>query len=297
MAKVAWIGLGVMGYPDGGHILRKGGHERDRLQPHRRQGRRLGRPSTGRPHRTDAARCGAATPISCSPASATTTTCARSRSARRRIRRRMKPGAIFIDNTTASAERRPRALRRGQGEGHRLSRRAGLRRPGRRAERRAHGNGAAATRTYSSARKPVHRSLCAHGDAASDRRARGSSTKMVNQICIAGLVQGLAEAINFAQKPGLDIAAVHGVDLQGRGAVVADGQPLARPWSRASSTSASPSTGCARTCGSARRGARNGASLPVTALVDQFYAEVQRMGGNRWDTSSLIARLNQANKA
>ena len=66
------------------------------------------------------------------------------------------------------------------------------------------------------------------------------------------------------------------------------------PWSRASSISASPSTGCARTSPSAsrRRGA-NGAELPVTALVDQFYAEIQAMGGGRWDTSSLIARLER----
>ena len=82
--------------------------------------------------------------------------------------------------------------------------------------------------------------------------------------------------------------------LQGRGAVLADGEPLQDHGRPASSISASRSTGCARTCRSASaRRARTARSLPVTALVDQFYAEVQKMGGKRWDTSSLIARLER----
>ena len=120
---------------------------------------------------------------------------------------------------------------------------------------------------------------------------------MVNQICIAGLVQGLAEGIHFAKKAGLDIEKV--IEVISKGA--AQSWQMENRWQdderRASSTSASPSTGCARTWHLPRRGRRNGAQLPVTALVDQFYAEVQAMGGKRWDTSSLIARLNQANKA
>ena len=122
----------------------------------------------------------------------------------------------------------------------------------------------------------------------------GQLTKMVNQICIAGLVQGLAEGIHFAKQAGLDVEKVDRRHLQGRGAVLADGKPLQDDERRASSTSASPSTGCARTSASAStRRARNGAHLPVTALVDQFYADVQAMGGGRWDTSSLLKRLEQ----
>ena len=119
----------------------------------------------------------------------------------------------------------------------------------------------------------------------------GQLTKMVNQICVAGLLQGLAEALHFAQCAGLD----------GEAAMQVIGKGAAQSWhwktaTRAcwpeSSTSASPWTGCARTCRSCLAEARrNGAQLPVTALVDQFYAEVQAMGGGRWDTSSLIARL------
>jgi 3-hydroxyisobutyrate dehydrogenase len=119
----------------------------------------------------------------------------------------------------------------------------------------------------------------------------GQLTKMVNQICIAGLVQGLAEALDFATRAGLDGKAV--VDLIKNGAAqswqmenrhetMLAGEfdfGFAVEWMRKD---------LAICMAEARR---NGASLPVTALVDQFYAEVERMGGKRWDTSSLIARL------
>jgi 3-hydroxyisobutyrate dehydrogenase len=120
----------------------------------------------------------------------------------------------------------------------------------------------------------------------------GQLTKMVNQICIAGLVQGLAEGIHFGKKAGLDIEAVLDViskgaagswQMENRGKTMNQGKfdfGFAVDWMRKD---------LAIVLGEARR---NGASVPVTALVDQFYAEVQRMGGNRWDTSSLIARLD-----
>ena len=119
----------------------------------------------------------------------------------------------------------------------------------------------------------------------------GQLTKMVNQICIAGLVQGLAEALNFAQKAGLDGAKV--VDVISKGAAqswqmdnraltMLDGKfdfGFAVDWMRKDLSIVIDEA----------RG--NGARVPVTALVDQFYAQIQAKGGNRWDTSSLIDNL------
>jgi 3-hydroxyisobutyrate dehydrogenase len=119
----------------------------------------------------------------------------------------------------------------------------------------------------------------------------GQLTKMVNQICIAGLLQGLAEGLDFGRRAGLDGRAVVEAISQGaaqswqmdnRHETMLDGEfdfGFAVEWMR-------------KDLGIALDEARrNGASLPVTALVDQFYAEVDAMGGRRWDTSSLIARL------
>jgi 3-hydroxyisobutyrate dehydrogenase len=119
----------------------------------------------------------------------------------------------------------------------------------------------------------------------------GQLTKMVNQICIAGLVQGLAEAIAFGQKAGLDMnlalevigkGAAQSWQLDNRGKTMVTDKfdfGFAVDWMR-------------KDLGLLLDEAkRNGARLPVTALVDQFYADVQDMGGNRWDTSSLIKRL------
>ena len=119
----------------------------------------------------------------------------------------------------------------------------------------------------------------------------GQLAKMVNQICIAGIVQGLSEAIAFGQRAGLDMNQV--LDVIGKGAaqswqmdnrgktMVADQFEFgfAVDWMR-------------KDLGLVLDEAkRNGARLPLTALVDQFYADVQHLGGNRWDTSSLIRRL------
>lgn len=119
----------------------------------------------------------------------------------------------------------------------------------------------------------------------------GQLAKMVNQICIAGLVQGLAEAIAFGQRAGLDMPAVLDVIGKGaaqswqmdhRGKTMAEGRfdfGFAVDWMR-------------KDLGLVLDEARhNGARLPVTALVDQFYADLQAQGGGRWDTSSLIRRL------
>jgi 3-hydroxyisobutyrate dehydrogenase len=122
----------------------------------------------------------------------------------------------------------------------------------------------------------------------------GQLAKMVNQVCIAGLLQGLAEGIAFGQKAGLDMKLVLEVigkgaaqswQMDNRGTTMADDQfdfGFAVDWMR-------------KDLGLVLDEARsNGAKLPVTALVDQFYADVQAMGGRRWDTSSLIRRLTRS---
>jgi 3-hydroxyisobutyrate dehydrogenase-like beta-hydroxyacid dehydrogenase len=121
----------------------------------------------------------------------------------------------------------------------------------------------------------------------------GQLTKMVNQICIAGVVQGLAEGVHFAQRAGLDVDAV--VDVIGKGAAqswqmdnraptMARGEfdfGFAVEWMRKDLGIVLDEAG------------RNGAMLPLTALVDQFYARVVERGGRRWDTSSLVQLLQE----
>jgi len=121
----------------------------------------------------------------------------------------------------------------------------------------------------------------------------GQLTKMVNQMCIAGVLQGLAEGLNFGRAVGLDLAAV--VDVISKGAAqswqmenrhktMAAGEfefGFAVDWMRKDLDIA------------LTEGRKVGVPLPLTALVDQFYAEVQAQGGGRWDTSSLLARLSQ----
>jgi 3-hydroxyisobutyrate dehydrogenase len=121
----------------------------------------------------------------------------------------------------------------------------------------------------------------------------GQLTKMVNQICIAGLVQGLAEGLHFAERAGLDVGAV--VEVISKGA--------AQSWQmdNRSKTMIAASFDFGFAVNWMRKdlaicleeARRNGATIPVAALVDQFYAEVQAQGGGRWDTSSLIARLGR----
>ncbi|NBC33741.1 MAG: NAD-binding protein [Alphaproteobacteria bacterium] len=203
----------------------------------------------------------------------------------------MAPGAVFVDHTTASAE---------------LAREL---------------DAAAGTRGLAALDAPVsggqagaekgQLTVMVGGDAAAFARAEpvmahygkavtlmgpagaGQLTKMVNQICIGGLLQGLSEALNFAQKAGLDAekavaviskGAAQSWQMENRAATMLRGEfdfGFAVDWMRKD---------FAICLDEARR---NGARLPVTALVDQFYAGVQAMGGNRWDTSSLIQLLRQ----
>ncbi|MFN5513085.1 MAG: NAD(P)-dependent oxidoreductase [Burkholderiales bacterium] len=203
----------------------------------------------------------------------------------------MKPGALFIDHTTASAE----------------------------VARELHAQACALGLDFIDA--PVsggqagavngQLTVMCGGDEASVERARpvamafsraftrigppgaGQLAKMVNQICIAGLVQGLSEGIHFGQSAGIDMKLVLDVigkgaaqswQMDNRGKTMVDDQfdfGFAVDWMRKD---------LGLVLSEARR---NGASLPVTAVVDQFYADVQNMGGNRWDTSSLIRRLRR----
>ena len=124
----------------------------------------------------------------------------------------------------------------------------------------------------------------------------GQLTKMVNQICITGLVQSLSEGIHFAKQAGLDVEKVIDViskgaasswQMQNRWKTMRDGQfdfGFAVDWMRKDLGIAMAEAG------------NNGAKLPLTALIDGYYAEVQQMGGRRWDTSSLIARLEKPAK-
>jgi 3-hydroxyisobutyrate dehydrogenase-like beta-hydroxyacid dehydrogenase len=120
----------------------------------------------------------------------------------------------------------------------------------------------------------------------------GQLTKMVNQVAVAGVLQGLSEALAFGQKAGLDMEKVLAVISKGaaqswqmdnRGSTMVQDKfdfGFAVDWMRKDLD---------LVLAEARR---NGASMPSTAMIDQFYADVQKMGGRRWDTSSLIKRLN-----
>ncbi len=201
----------------------------------------------------------------------------------------MRSGAIFVDHTTASAsvarELHAAAARRGVAfidapvSGGQAGAQNGLLTLMCGGEQAAFDAAAPAAQAFS-------RAITLLGDSGA-----GQLAKMVNQICIAGLVQGLSEGIAFGQRAGLDMAQV--LEVIGKGAaqswqmdnrgktMVADQFEFgfAVDWMRKD---------LGLVLDEARR---NGARLPVTALVDQFYADVQQMGGARWDTSSLIKRL------
>jgi len=201
----------------------------------------------------------------------------------------MKPGAIFVDHTTASADvaRELSAVAQSKGlqfidapvSGGQAGAQNGMLTV-------MCGGDAQAFEAVKPVAMAFSRAFTLLGESGA-----GQLAKMVNQICIAGLVQGLSEAVAFGQRAGLDMNQV--LDVIGKGAaqswqmdnrgktMVADKFDFgfAVDWMR-------------KDLGLVLDEAkRNGARLPVTALVDQFYADVQLMGGNRWDTSSLIKRL------
>ncbi len=289
MSKVAFIGLGVMGYPMAGHIRTKGGHD---LTVYNRT------PGKAQAWVAEFGGTAAPTPKEAASGADFVFCCVGNDNDLREVTtggdgafHALKPGAIFIDNTTASANvaRELYAAAR---------------------ERGAHFLDAPVSGGQAGAQNGLL-TVMVGGDADAFAKAEpviahyaravkllgtsgaGQLTKMVNQICIAGLVQGLSEGIHFAQKAGLDVAGVietiskgaaQSWQMENRWKTMNDGQfefGFAVDWMRKDLS----------ICLDEAR--RNGAHLPVSALVDQFYSEVQSMGGNRWDTSSLIALLNR----
>lgn len=289
MAKVAFLGLGVMGYPMAGHLKNKGGHE---VTVYNR--------TTAKAEKwaTEHGGAFAATPAEAAADKDFVFACVGNDDDLRAVTlgsegafSTMKKGAVFIDNTTASAEvaRELDAAAKAAGFGF---------------------IDAPVSGGQAGAENGVLTVMCG-GDQATFDKAKpiidsyarmvglmgpagaGQLTKMVNQICIAGLLQGLAEGIHFGKKAGLDIGKV--IDVISKGAAgswqmenryqtMNDGKydfGFAVDWMR-------------KDLGICLEEAdNNGAKLPIVALVDQFYKEVQEMGGKRWDTSSLLARLER----
>jgi 3-hydroxyisobutyrate dehydrogenase-like beta-hydroxyacid dehydrogenase len=289
---VAWIGLGVMGFPMAGHLLKQGGHE---ITVYNRTSAKaaawVAEHGSGRAADTPAAAALSADFVFCCVGNdddlRTVTT------GEHGAFKGMRAGATFIDHTTASAEvaRELNATARARGIAFLDAPVSG-------------GQAGAQTGTLT---------VMVGGDADPFERAKpliasyaravnrigpsgaGQLTKMVNQIAIAGLLQGLSEAIAFAEAAGLDLdlvmqtiskGAAQSWQMDNRWKTMHEGKfdfGFAVDWMRKD---------LAICRGEAKR---NGAKLPVTVLVDNYYAEIQAMGGGRWDTSSLIALLKARN--
>jgi 3-hydroxyisobutyrate dehydrogenase len=288
MAKVAFLGLGVMGYPMARHLRAKG-HEVTVYNRTAAKAERWASENGGR---------AAGTPREAAEGQEIVFACVGNDDDLRQVTigpdggfEGLAAGAIFVDHTTASAEvaRELDAAARARGaafidapvSGGQAGAENGV------LTVMCGGDGDAYARA-----EPVIMSF-ARACRLMGPAGSGQLTKMINQICIAGLVQGLAEGIHFGKKAGLDIEAVLDViskgaagswQMENRGKTMNQGKfdfGFAVDWMRKD---------LSIVLGEARK---NGASLPVTALVDQFYADVQKMGGRRWDTSSLIARLDR----
>jgi len=289
MAKVAFLGLGVMGYPMAGHLKTKGGHELTVYNRTAAKAQEWVKEFGGR---------AAPTPEEAAAGQDFVMMCVGNDNDVREVAlgqngayAGVTRGAVFVDHTSASAEIARELYAEAKKRGFDFV-------------------DAPVSGGQAGAQNGVLTVMCG-GDAEPYGRAEkviaayarmckligpsgaGQLTKMVNQICIAGLVEGLAEAIHFAKKAGLDIEAViqtiskgaaQSWQMENRYKTMNEGKfdfGFAVDWMRKD---------MAICLAEARR---NGANLPVTALVDQFYAEVQKMGGRRWDTSSLIARLDR----
>jgi 3-hydroxyisobutyrate dehydrogenase len=289
MAKVAFCGLGVMGFPMAGHLAKKGGHE---VTVYNR---------TGAKAEKWVAQYGgksAPTPKAAAAGQDFVMTCVGNDHDVRQVMlgadgifAGARKGAIVVDHTTASAEIARELYAEAKKRGFNFV-------------------DAPVSGGQAGAENGVLTVMCG-GDAGPFAAAEnviaayaracnllgqpgsGQLAKMVNQICIAGIVQGLAEALHFAQKADLDIekliatiskGAAQSWQMENRYKTMAAGKfdfGFAVDWMRKD---------LAICLAEARR---SGAHLPLTALVDQFYSEVQKMGGKRWDTSSLIALLQR----
>jgi 3-hydroxyisobutyrate dehydrogenase len=288
MAKVAFLGLGVMGYPMAGHLVAKG-HEVTVYNRTAEKAEAWSRQHGG---------AHAGTPAEAASGAEFVMACVGNDDDLRSVvlgeagaLAGMDRGAVFVDHTTASANvaRELHALAKDKGLGF--------------VDAPVSGGQAGAENGVLAIMCGGDEDVFARAEPVMQAYGRsirrlgpagaGQLTKMVNQICIAGLVQGLSEALNFAVKSGLDGEQV--IDAISAGAagswqmmnrhktMLADKYEhgFAVNWMR-------------KDLGIALDEAkRNGARLPVTALVDQFYGEVQDMGGGRWDTSSLMKRLQR----
>ncbi|MBL8381772.1 MAG: NAD(P)-dependent oxidoreductase [Burkholderiales bacterium] len=284
--KTAFLGLGVMGYPMAGH-LKRAGHA---VTVYNRTA------AKGAAWAAEFGGASAPTPREAAVDCDVVACCVGNDDDLRSVVlgadgafAGMKPGAVFVDHTTASAnvarELAAEAARRGL----------------RFIDAPVSGGQAGAENGVltimcggdSATFEEIRPVIMAYGRMAQCLGPAGSGqlAKMVNQICIAGLVQGLAEGINFGMAAGLDMKQVLEViskgaagswQMENRGKTMVDGKfdfGFAVDWMRKD----------LGLCIEEAR--RNGAPLPVTALVDQFYGDVQQMGGRRFDTSSLIKRL------
>ena len=284
--KVAFLGLGVMGYPMAGHLALTG-HQ---VTVYNRS------PAKAQAWVAEFGGTSAATPKDASAGADIVFSCVGNDDDLRAVTlgadgafAGMAPGAVLVDHTTASADVARELCAAAQRIGLQF-----IDAPVSGGQAGAQ-NGALTVMCGGDAAtfeavKPVAMAFAKAFTLMGDSGA-GQLTKMVNQICIAGLVQGLSEAIAFGQKAGLDMNQVLDVigkgaaqswQLDNRGKTMVAGQfefGFAVDWMRKD---------LGLVMDEARR---NGARLPVTALVDQFYGDVQAMGGQRWDTSSLIKRL------
>jgi 3-hydroxyisobutyrate dehydrogenase len=289
MATVAFLGLGVMGYPMAGHLKNKGGHD---VTVYNR--------TTAKAEKWVGEHGGgfARTPQEAAAGKDFVFACVGNDHDLREITlgplgayRSMREGSVFIDNTTASAEvaRELAAEASARGFGFLDAPVSGGQAGAENGVLTVMVGGARSD--FDKARPVIEsfaRMVGLMGPAGS-----GQLTKMINQICIAGLVQGLAEGIHFGKKAGLDIANV--IDVISRGAAASWQMENRHKTMNAGKYDFGFAVDWMRKdlgiC--LAEADRNGAKLPVTALVDQFYKDVQAMGGGRWDTSSLLARLEK----
>src|SRR5246127_268548 len=289
MAKVAFLGLGVMGFPMAGHLVKKGGHEVTVYNRTAAKAREWADKFGGRAAPTPKAAAEGQDFVMC---------CVGNDNDLRAVTlgadgafAGMKKGATFVDHTTASAEVARELDAAAAKAGFKFI-------------------DAPVSGGQAGAENGVLTVMCGGDEApfaktekviAAYARAcnllgspgSGQLAKMVNQICIAGTVQGLAEGLHFAMKAGLDIekliatiskGAAQSWQMENRYKTMVAGKfdfGFAVDWMRKD----------LNICLDEAR--RNGAHLPTSALIDQFYSQVQTMGGKRWDTSSLIALLNK----
>jgi 3-hydroxyisobutyrate dehydrogenase len=287
--RVAFLGLGIMGYPMAGHLARAGHH----VTVYNRTAKKAGQWTEEYGGRS------AATPREAAAGAQIVFACVGNDDDLRAVvlgadgaLAGMATDTIFVDNTTASAAvaRELAAAAAAQGK---------------------HFIDAPVSGGQAGAVNGLLTVMCGGAPAAFERAqpvamayakavtrigdsGAGQLAKMVNQLCIAGLVQGLAEGISFGQAAGLDMKLVLQVigkgaaqswQMDNRGGTMVDDRfdfGFAVDWMRKD----------LGLCLDEAR--RNGAALPVAALVDQFYSDLQAQGGGRWDTSSLIRRLRRA---